>query len=254
MLRKSLRTSAFRRLRLPLRQFLEELAKRMRPWKKRAGRGKQRAFARMREAARNPPPSLPMDNKVTEPGGSVPALLCLPLSGSSRTWERWQVPGPGGPWCQSAATLDCSLRYRLSSTVALCNACCQKIATSERVPPSPKTPGLFPARHHFGSSCVLLGQDGAGAPAPTALKADHGWIAGSFEAVCFTLLDRRSLFPAFQTLSHAHLPWTWPDPIQRWSTWRCSTLMRLGSFRCLRCISWCPSRMTRQPNSAVLKS
>eukprot|EP00971_Amphidinium_carterae_P057840 1144012-Amphidinium_carterae.1 len=146
-----------------------------------------------------------MDNKVTEPGGSVPTLLCLPLSGSSRTWERWTAPGPGGSWCQSAATLDCSLRYRLSSPAALCNARCQKVIASERVLPSPKTPGLFSARHHFGSSCVLLGQGGAGAPDPTDLKATHGWIAGSFEAL-FKLLATPTHHGHGQTLSSAGAP------------------------------------------------
>eukprot|EP00971_Amphidinium_carterae_P128376 2543048-Amphidinium_carterae.1 len=134
----------------------------------------------MLEAARNPLPSLPPDNTVTEPGGSVPTLPCQPLSRSSRYWERWTAPGPGGSWCCSAATLDCSLRYKLTSSEVLRIVWCEKVPASDSVPPSPKTPGLFPARHYFGSSCVLLGSGGAGAPDPVALKASHGWKAGSF--------------------------------------------------------------------------
>eukprot|EP00971_Amphidinium_carterae_P034629 681795-Amphidinium_carterae.1 len=147
----------------------------------------------MLEAARNPLPSLPLDNTVTEPGGSVPAFPCQPLSRSSRHWTRWTAPGPGGSWCWPAAPLDCSLRYQLASSEVLCTLCCRssrhwkgwtapgpggswcwpaatldcslryqlasaeelcndwckKLIISGSVLPPSKTPGLFPARHHF---------------------------------------------------------------------------------------------------------
>eukprot|EP00971_Amphidinium_carterae_P212600 4219305-Amphidinium_carterae.1 len=165
----------------------------MRPWRMRApGKWKPRAIARMREAARNLLPSLPTDNKETEPGGSVPALLCLPLSCSSRSGEGWTASGPGGSWCRSAATLDCSLRYQLSFPEALCTECCQKAMASERVLPSPKTPCLFPVRYHFGSSLVLLGPGGAGAPDQNAQGAFHGWKA--------VTMDMARPYPALEHL------------------------------------------------------
>eukprot|EP00971_Amphidinium_carterae_P246172 4889253-Amphidinium_carterae.1 len=137
---------------------------------------------------------------VTEPGGSVPTLPCQPLNRSSRSGNRWSAPGPGGSWCHSAATLDCSLRYHLTSSESFRKVCCKSVIASERELPSPKAPSLFPARHHFGSSGVLLGSGGAGAPDLNAFDAFRGWKAGSFGASSPSTMELARPYPALEHL------------------------------------------------------
>eukprot|EP00971_Amphidinium_carterae_P165923 3288753-Amphidinium_carterae.1 len=185
------------------------------------GKWKQKAWARMPGAVRSH-----LQILGTEPGGSCPVLTRVATKCTLKPWQHKWEPAPGGCWPQVQGALD----YLLAPL---------------------KIPGLFPARHLFGSRGVLLAPLGGGTLlASSGPPAIHGWIARFWEPALGLEYHIRSPFSAFQTTSHCPVTWQWLDLSQRWSAWR---RMRIGSTRCPLSISWCPSRMMRHPNKDAFR-
>eukprot|EP00971_Amphidinium_carterae_P067173 1329785-Amphidinium_carterae.1 len=150
----------------------------MRSWKMRAtGSWTRTVLARMPGAVRSHRQSLLMAPMRTEPGGSVPFPLCRTSNWSSRSGSRRRAPGPGGYWDSPASALDCSLRQHPSPAGDFRHVCCENVWHSDCGCPLSKNPCLFPARHHFGSSGVLLGPGGAAVPLAVVSDTFHGWKA-----------------------------------------------------------------------------